>query len=58
MQNDDLAEPRGPAIIQVKGCLNLSYSYMTAVCHPPFLFFYISGFVGKQITERNRIIIA
>jgi len=47
MQNVDLPEPLVPAIIQVKGCLNLSHSYMTDVCHLPFLCFYISSWKSK-----------
>jgi len=57
MQNVHLREIIGPAIMQVKGYLNLSHSYMTDVCHLPFISFYISGLVLNQITEQNRIII-
>ena len=57
MQNVELPELLGPAMLQVKGSLNLNHSYMTDVCHLPFLSLYISGLVSKQITERNRILI-
>ena len=33
IQNDDLPERIGPAILQVKGCFNLNPSYMTDICH-------------------------
>jgi len=41
MQNVDLPELLGPAIIQVKGYLNLSHSYMTDVFPLPSLFISI-----------------
>ena len=35
MQNVDLPELLGPAIMLVKGCFKLSHLYITDICHLP-----------------------
>ena len=50
MQNVELPELLGPAIMQVNGFIDRSHSYMTDICHLPFLYLHL-----KEARQNNRM---